>query len=156
MNGVSLQSNFKGFYIDVVNGLVYLESFMHPYIYVKGDFNVGLWHFRISGCQCTSAFPLNYYRYAIMHYSVFQTFRQATYSKGVQNTSWEYTYCVGLLCIVPPQGCEAILIEILQPKRSAAGPHFTRCCLIKKDTYSRNIYPIEIIPLLHLCQVICV
>ena len=27
--------------------------------------------------------------------------------------SCENTHCVGLLCIVPPQGCEAILIEIL-------------------------------------------
>ena len=28
------------------------------------------------------------------------------------------------LAIVPLQGCEAILIEILQPQRSAAGLHF--------------------------------
>ena len=34
-----------------------------------------------------------------------------------------------VLAIVPPQGCEAILIEILQSKRSAGGPHFTRCFL---------------------------
>ena len=27
--------------------------------------------------------------------------------------SCEYTHCVGLLGIVPPQGCEAILIERL-------------------------------------------
>ena len=32
--------------------------------------------------------------------------------------------------IVPPPGCEAILIEILQLKRSAAGPHFSCCFLI--------------------------
>ena len=32
-------------------------------------------------------------------------------------TSCEYTHCVGLLAIVPPQGCEAILVEILQSKR---------------------------------------
>ena len=29
---------------------------------------------------------------------------------------WEYMHCVGLLGIDPPQGCEAILIEILQLK----------------------------------------
>ena len=28
--------------------------------------------------------------------------------------SCEYTHCVGLFSIVPPQGCEAILIKILQ------------------------------------------
>ena len=35
-----------------------------------------------------------------------------------------------VLAIVPPEGCEAILIEILQSKRSAGGPHFT-CCFLK-------------------------
>ena len=30
-----------------------------------------------------------------------------------------------VLAIVPPQGCEAILVEILQSKRSPGGPHFT-------------------------------
>ena len=35
-----------------------------------------------------------------------------------------------VLAIVPPQGCEAILVEILQSKRSAGGPHFT-CCFLK-------------------------
>ena len=41
-------------------------------------------------------------------------------------------HCVGLLAIVPPQGCEAILVEILQSKRSAGGPHFT-CCFLKSE-----------------------
>ena len=36
-------------------------------------------------------------------------------------SSDEYTHCVDLLAIVPPQGCEAILIEILQPKRTVSG-----------------------------------
>ena len=31
--------------------------------------------------------------------------------------SCECTQCVGLFAFVPPQGCEAILIKILQPKR---------------------------------------
>ena len=31
--------------------------------------------------------------------------------------SCENKHCVTLLCIVPPQGCEAILIEMLQPKQ---------------------------------------
>ena len=57
--------------------------------------------------------------------------------------SCEYTNCVGLLGIVPPQGCEAILIEILQPKRSTAGPHFIPCLLINKDTYNKSRYTIE-------------
>ena len=37
-----------------------------------------------------------------------------------------------VLAIVPPQGCEAILVEILQLKRSAGGPHFT-CCFLKSE-----------------------
>ena len=37
-----------------------------------------------------------------------------------------------VLAIVPPQGCEAILVEILQSKRSAGGPHFT-CCFLKSE-----------------------
>ena len=40
--------------------------------------------------------------------------------------SCECTHCVGLL---PPQGCEAILIEILQPKR---------CCLLVKTPRSQH------------------
>ena len=46
--------------------------------------------------------------------------------------SCECTHCVGLLVIVPPQGCEYILVEILQSKRSAGGPHFT-CCFLKSE-----------------------
>ena len=42
---------------------------------------------------------------------------------------------------------EAILITILQPKRSSAGPHFRHCFLINKDTYSRTRYTIEILTL---------
>ena len=37
-----------------------------------------------------------------------------------------------VLAIVPPQGCEAILVEILQSKRSARGPHFT-CFFLKSE-----------------------
>ena len=46
--------------------------------------------------------------------------------------SCEYTHCVDLLAIVPPLGCEAILIEILQSKGFAGGPHFT-CCFLKSE-----------------------
>ena len=52
---------------------------------------------------------------------------------------YEYLHCVGLLAIMPPQGCEAILFEILQPKRFAAGPHFTRCFLINKHTTDLDV-----------------
>ena len=44
--------------------------------------------------------------------------------------SCENSHCVGLLCIVPPRGCEAILIEILRPKRY---------CLVVKLPLARNI-----------------
>ena len=37
-----------------------------------------------------------------------------------------------VLAIVPPQGCKAFLVEILQSKRSAGGPHFT-CCFLKSE-----------------------
>ena len=37
-----------------------------------------------------------------------------------------------VLASVPPQGCEAILVEILQSKRSAGGPHFT-CCFLTSE-----------------------
>ena len=49
-------------------------------------------------------------------------------------------HCVGLLAIVPPQGCEAILIKILQLKRSAAGPHFPRYLAYNKSKYTIRIY----------------
>ena len=52
-------------------------------------------------------------------------------------SSYEYTHCVGLLSIVPPQDCEAILIEILQLKMSAAGPHFPRYFLMSKEAYNK-------------------
>ena len=48
--------------------------------------------------------------------------------------------CGGLLGIVPPQGCEAILIEILQLKRSATGPHFARCFLEKYTSYYSSLW----------------
>ena len=53
-------------------------------------------------------------------------------------------HCVGLLAIVPPQGCEAILIKILQLKRSAAGPHFPRFFLMSKLAYNKSKYTIRI------------
>ena len=59
-------------------------------------------------------------------------------------TSCEYPHCVGLLAIVPPQGCEAILIKILQLKRSAAGPHFPRYFLMSKLAYNKSKYTIRI------------
>ena len=37
--------------------------------------------------------------------------------KWCSQPSFQYTHCVGLLALVPPQGCETILSEILQPKR---------------------------------------
>ena len=53
------------------------------------------------------------------------------------------------LAILPPQSCQAILIEILQPKRSAAGPHFIICCfLMSKERYNKSIYTIEILTLI--------
>ena len=51
---------------------------------------------------------------------------------GTILTRCECTHCVGLLAIVPPHGCEAILVEILQSKRSAGGPHFT-CRFLKSE-----------------------
>ena len=57
-----------------------------------------------------------------------------------------------LLAIVPPQGRDAILIEILQPKQSAAGPHFICCLLMSKERYNRSEYTIEILILILLGQ----
>ena len=57
-----------------------------------------------------------------------------------------------VLAIVPPQGCEAILVEILQSKRSAGGPHFT-CCFLKSEyKYNRSRYIIEFLTLILLCR----
>ena len=50
-----------------------------------------------------------------------------------------------VLASVPPHGCAAILIEIMQPKRSAAGPHFICCFLISKERYNRSNYTIGIL-----------
>ena len=55
-----------------------------------------------------------------------------------------------MLGIVQPQGCKAILIEILQPKRSSAGPHFTCCFFISKENYNRSRYTIGILTLICL------
>ena len=44
--------------------------------------------------------------------------------------SCECTHCVGVLAILPPQGCEAILIEILQHKRY--------CLLVKTPSRSQH------------------
>ena len=57
-----------------------------------------------------------------------------------------------VLAIVPPQGCEAILIEILQLKRSAAGPHFTCCFLMSKERYNRSKYTIGILTFILLSR----
>ena len=57
-----------------------------------------------------------------------------------------------VLAFVPPQGCESILIEILQSKRSAGGPHFTCCFLKSIQTYNRSRYIIEILTLILLCR----
>ena len=58
-----------------------------------------------------------------------------------------------VLPIVPPQGCEAILIEILQPKQSAGGQHFTCCFVISKETYNRSRYITETLTLIFLGRV---
>ena len=60
-------------------------------------------------------------------------------------SSCEYTHCVGLFGVMPTQGCETILIEILQLKRSAAGPHFPCYFLMSKETYNRSWYIIGIL-----------
>ena len=59
-------------------------------------------------------------------------------------TNCENTHCVGLLFVVPPQGCEAILIKILQLKRSAAGLHFPRYFHMSKLAYNKSKYTIRI------------
>ena len=63
-----------------------------------------------------------------------------------------YKHYVGLLGIVPLRGCEAILIEILQPKWSTSGPHFRRCFLINEDPYYSTRYTIGILTLILLCH----
>ena len=46
-------------------------------------------------------------------------------SGTLRSCECECTFFVGLLAIVPPQGWESILIDILQSRRSTGGPHFT-------------------------------
>ena len=55
---------------------------------------------------------------------------QSKYTMEGIYVSCEYTHCVGMLAIVPPQGCEAILIEILQPNRY--------CLLVKTPSRSQH------------------
>ena len=59
------------------------------------------------------------------------------------------THCVLLLANVPPLGFSAFLIQILQTKRSAAGPH---CCK-GKETYNRSKYTIGILTLIRFGHV---
>ena len=47
----------------------------------------------------------------------------------------ECKHCVGLSAIVPPQGCEAILIEILQPK----GRHKRKSKNKKQETRNKTV-----------------
>ena len=54
-------------------------------------------------------------------------------------------HCVSLLGIVPTQGCETILVEILQPKRTSAEHHLRRCFFRNKDTYNRPRCTIKIL-----------
>ena len=55
-----------------------------------------------------------------------------------------------VLAFVPPQGCEAILIKILQLKRSAAGSHFPLYFLMSKLAYNKSKYTIRILTLILL------
>ena len=69
--------------------------------------------------------------------------------------SCECTHCVGLLAIVPPQGCESILIEILQSKRSAGGPHFTCCLTVNTHTTDQDISLKYLHQYFFVVQVLC-
>ena len=90
-----------------------------------------------------------------MHHSVFRTFRQSTYPRRDRVVYSRVLLAVNtrtVLAIVPPQGCEAILVEILQSKRSAGGPHLT-CCFLKSEyKYNRSRYIIEFLTLILLCR----
>ena len=44
----------------------------------------------------------------------------------------------GLLGIMPPQGCEAILIEILESKKSTAGLYF-KCCFSQANKHTKEL-----------------
>ena len=50
----------------------------------------------------------------------------------LSDNSCEYTHCNGLLAIVPPQGCESTLIEILHAKRY--------CILVKSPSGTLQEY----------------
>ena len=90
----------------------------------------------------------NKYRCQIQHFIIYVSFTIRSYQialniifmfksiflKGAKLSRDRMVLAVNtrtvLAHIVPQQGCEAILIEILQLKRSAAGPHFT--CFSRK------------------------
>ena len=76
-------------------------------------------------------------------HSLVLTMRQCRWCRLAVNTRTS-------LGIVPPQDCEAILIEILQPGRSAAGPHFICLFLMSKERYNRSKYNIGILILILL------